>query len=206
VLDQSAGETVLSGPPARWRSVLPIAVTFLRVALVPVIAVLVLDGGTGTRWWAFGVFVFAALTDTVDGWAARRWQGVTAFGAFADPLADKLLIVGTLLALTVVDAVSVWVVGVIAAREVAVTALRVLVVRRAGVVVSASIWGKLKTVAQLIAVGAIILPILTGVLVDGLLLVAVLLTIGSGLDYLRRAGPLLAAPVVQAPAEERAAA
>jgi CDP-diacylglycerol---glycerol-3-phosphate 3-phosphatidyltransferase len=208
VIEPSTDVAEDAGRPRRRRSWIPNSVTFVRVALVPPILLLLVLGTQlrAAQWWAFGVFVLAALTDTVDGWAARRWQGVTAFGAFADPLADKLLIVGTLLALTVVDAVPLWVVGVIAAREVAVTALRVLVVRRAGVVVSASIWGKLKTVAQIIAVGAIILPILTGVLVDGLLLAAVLLTIGSGLDYLRRAGPLLTAPIVQVQAEERAAA
>jgi CDP-diacylglycerol--glycerol-3-phosphate 3-phosphatidyltransferase len=194
--------------PRRQRPWIPNTVTFVRAALVPPILLLLVLGTQirSAQWWAFGVFVFAALTDTFDGWAARRWQGVTAFGAFADPLADKLLIVGTLLALTVVDAVSMWVVGVIAAREIGVTLLRLLVVRRTGIVVSASIWGKVKTVSQIIAVGAVILPILTGLIVDAMLAVAVLLTLGSGLDYLRRAVPLLVGPVASASDIERVAA
>jgi CDP-diacylglycerol--glycerol-3-phosphate 3-phosphatidyltransferase len=178
---------------ARWRRWLPNAVTFLRAALVPVILLLLARGGDSeaAAWAAFAIFVFAALTDTIDGWVARRFGGTTAFGAFADPLADKLLIVGTLVVLAAFDRVSWWIVIVVTAREIAVTLLRVVAVRRKGVVVSASTWGKVKTVAQIIAVGAVLLPIVDGVLVLVLLGAAVLLTVGSGLDYLVKVGALL---------------
>jgi CDP-diacylglycerol--glycerol-3-phosphate 3-phosphatidyltransferase len=184
-----------AGPRPRrsWRPWVPNAVTFLRAALVPLILVLLAVGDelATARWWAFGIFVAAALTDTFDGWVARRIEGVTAFGAMADPLADKLLVVGTLASLALFAEVPWWIVAVIAGREAVVTALRVLVVRRAGVVVPATVWGKVKTVAQIVAIAAVILPLVDGALVGSLLAVAVLLTIGSGLDYLWRARTLV---------------
>lgn len=178
---------------ATWRSTVPNAVTFLRAALVPIVLVLLAVGDElpAARWWAFGVFVGAALTDTFDGWVARRIQGVSAFGALADPLADKLLVVGTLASLALFAEVPWWVVLVISGRELIVTLLRVLVVRRAGVVVPATVWGKVKTVAQIVAIAAIILPVVGGVLVQLLLAAALLLTVGSGLDYLWRARALV---------------
>jgi CDP-diacylglycerol--glycerol-3-phosphate 3-phosphatidyltransferase len=168
-------------------------VTFLRAALVPLILVLLAVGDelTAARWWAFAVFVGAALTDTFDGWVARRIEGVSAFGAMADPLADKLLVVGTLASLALFSEIPWWIVLVIAGREAVVTGLRVLVVRRAGVVVPATLWGKVKTVAQIVAIAAIILPIVGGALVDVLLAVAIALTVGSGIDYLWRARTLV---------------
>jgi len=179
---------VMRGPS--W---IPNAVTFLRAALVPLILALLAVGDelTAARWWAFAVFVFAALTDTVDGWVARRLRGVSAFGAFADPVADKLLIVGTLAALALFGELPWWVFSVIAGREALVTLLRVLVVRRSGVVVPATVWGKLKTIVQIVAVAAVILPITGGLLVDGLIGIAIVLTVGSGLDYLWRARTLI---------------
>ena len=176
-----------------WRPWIPNAVTFLRAALVPLILVLLAVGDelTVARWWAFGVFVGAALTDTFDGWVARRIEGVSAFGAMADPLADKLLVVGTLASLALFAEIPWWIVLVIAGREAIVTALRILVVRRAGVVVPATLWGKVKTVAQIVAIAAIILPLVDGALVSGLLAIAIALTVGSGIDYLWRARTLV---------------
>ncbi len=182
-----------SNVAANGSSWIPNAVTFLRAALVPFILVLLAVGDelTAARWWAFAVFVFAALTDTFDGWVARRLGGVTAFGAFADPVADKLLIVGTLAALALFGELPWWVFGVIAGREALVTLMRAVVVRRSGVVVPATVWGKVKTVMQIVAVAAVILPIAGGVLVEGLIVLAIGLTVGSGLDYLWRARTLI---------------
>lgn len=182
--------------PVRRRPWIANGVTFLRAFLVPPILVLlaISDEVAAARWAAFAVFVVAALTDTLDGWAARRWQGVTRFGAFADPVADKLLIVGTLVSLAIVGELGWWVVGLIAAREVLVTLLRLYAVQRTGVVVSASVWGKVKTVAQIVAVGAVILPLVGGLLVELLLIAAVLLTVGSGADYFVKVARLLSAP------------
>jgi CDP-diacylglycerol--glycerol-3-phosphate 3-phosphatidyltransferase len=190
VSEEAAVVDVAPGPQpqVRRRPWIANGVTFLRAVLVPPILVLlaVSDEVTGARWAAFAVFVVAALTDTLDGWAARRWQGVTPFGAFADPVADKLLIVGTLVSLAFVGELGWWVVMLISARELLVTLLRLYAVRRTGVVVSASMWGKVKTVAQIVAVGAVILPLVDGLLVDVLLVAAVVLTVGSGADYVRK--------------------
>lgn len=181
--------------PVRRRPWIANGVTFLRAFLVPPILVLlaISDEVAAARWAAFVVFVIAALTDTLDGWAARRWQGVTRFGAFADPVADKLLIVGTLVSLAIVGELGWWIVGLIAAREVLVTLLRLYAVQRTGVVVSASMWGKVKTVAQIVAVGAVILPLVAGPFVELLLIAAVLLTVGSGADYFVKVARLLTA-------------
>jgi CDP-diacylglycerol--glycerol-3-phosphate 3-phosphatidyltransferase len=111
---------------------------------------------------------------------------VTAFGAFADPLADKLLVVGVLASLALFGEIPWWLVGIVFGRETIVTMLRLVLVRRAGVVVPATLWGKLKTVTQMVAAGAVILPPLTGRLVDALLALTVVMTVGSGLDYLWR--------------------
>jgi CDP-diacylglycerol---glycerol-3-phosphate 3-phosphatidyltransferase len=184
-----------------WFNV-PNALTFLRALLVPVILwLLAIDSGVGpfagrdtggdaARWWAFGIFVFAALTDSIDGWVARRWHGVTRWGQLADPIADKLLIIGSLASLALVGELPWWAVTVIVAREAAVTLLRVRLVRRMDLVMPASGWGKAKTVSQVIAVAAYLLPGVDPSVADSLLYVAVLLTIWSGIEYAFRAGRL----------------
>jgi CDP-diacylglycerol---glycerol-3-phosphate 3-phosphatidyltransferase len=177
-----------------WINV-PNLLTFLRALLVPVILwLLVIDGnGTGgdaARWWAFGIFVFAALTDSVDGWVARRWHGVTRWGQLADPIADKLLIIGSLASLALVGRLPWWAVNVIVVREVAVTLLRVRLVSRLDLVMAASNWGKAKTVSQVAAVAAYLLPGVGSTLRLALLNVAVLLTVWSGIEYAFRAGRL----------------
>lgn len=170
---------------------LPNALTFLRALLVPVIFLLLAVETEVARWWAFGIFVFAALTDTVDGWVARRWHGVTRWGQFADPIADKLLVIGTLGALAWLATLPWWAVVVIAVREAAVTVLRLKLIQGIDVVMPASPWGKSKTLSQLVAVAIYLVP---GVHPDvrlGLLYLAVVLTVISGLDYAFRAGRLL---------------
>ncbi len=172
-----------------WFNV-PNLLTFLRAALVPVILVLLVQDGTDARWWAFGIFLFAAATDSVDGWVARRWHGVTTWGQLADPIADKLLIIGSLASLAYVGDLPVWAVIVIVAREAAVTVLRVRLVQRIDQVMPASAWGKAKTTSQVLAVAAFLLPGMPEVVALVLLYLAVLLTIWSGFEYAFRAGRL----------------
>ena len=105
-----------------WLNV-PNALTFLRALLVPVILVLLFQRDDESRWWAFGIFVFAAATDSIDGWVARRWHGVTRWGQLADPIADKMLIVGALASLAAVGEIPWWAVVVIVAREVGIPAV-----------------------------------------------------------------------------------
>lgn len=161
------------------------ALTLLRILLVPVIAwLLTLDGDTA-RWWAFGIFVFAAVTDSIDGWLARRLLGVTRWGQLADPAADKALIIGSLAVLAYVGELPWWAVVIIVVREAGVTLQRVLLVRR-GVVMPAGLSGKAKTVSQVLAVTLYLLPPASGAVAEAALWIAVVLTVGSGLDYALR--------------------
>lgn len=166
--------------------------TLLRVALVPVIAWLLALDGTTARWWAFGIFIFAALTDSIDGWVARRLVGVTRWGQIADPLADKALVIGSLAVLAWQQELPWWAVLVIVAREAAVTLQRLWLLRR-DVVMPASPFGKLKTVSQIIAVTAFLLPAVDVGVAEAVLWVAVVLTVASGLDYAWRGRRLLRA-------------
>lgn len=163
------------------------AFTMLRVALVPVIAVFVFSDGGVARWWAFAIFVFAALTDSIDGWVARKLIGVTRWGQLADPIADKALIIGSLAVLAINGELPWLAVVVIILREVAVTALRVVLVRR-GVVMPAGRFGKAKTVSQVVAVTLYLLPLWPPALAYWALVLAVTLTIASGIDYALRGG------------------
>ena len=194
----SLGELRAEEP--HWLNV-PNLITFLRALLVPVILwLLAIDRGVGpgagsisgeaARWWAFGIFVFAAATDSVDGWVARRWHGVTRWGQLADPIADKLLIIGSLASLAVVGRLPWWAVNVIVVREVGVTLLRLRLVRRLDLVMAASHWGKAKTVSQVVAVAVFLLPGVPPTLRSWMLHVAVLLTVWSGIEYAFRAGRL----------------
>ncbi|MEX0868563.1 MAG: CDP-diacylglycerol--glycerol-3-phosphate 3-phosphatidyltransferase [Nitriliruptoraceae bacterium] len=184
------GESAGRRPTPQWRR-LPNLLTFLRVALVPVILwLLTIDDAGTARLWAFGVFIFAAATDSIDGWVARRYNGITTWGQLADPIADKILIIGSLASLAITGDLPWWAVVVIVARELAVTGLRVRMVQRLGLVMPASNWGKAKTVAQMIAIGAYLAPGIADVIAARLLDLAVVLTVWSGVDYAFRAGRL----------------
>ncbi len=189
LVNASAGRGVAGADEPHWFNI-PNLLTFLRAALVPVILLLLTMDESSARWWAFGIFLFAAATDSVDGWVARRWHGETTWGQLADPIADKLLIIGSLASLAYVGELPVWAVIVIVAREIAVTGLRVFLVRRMKLVMPASAWGKAKTVSQVVAVAAFLLPGMPELVALLLLYVAVLLTIWSGLEYAFRSGRL----------------
>ena len=169
---------------------LPNTLTALRLAVVPVLAVLLLrDGGESVagRWWAAALFVAAIATDWYDGMIARRTGTVTEFGKLADPIADKALTGMALVGLSILGLLPWWVTVVILARELAVTLLRVWVLRHG--VIPASRGGKWKTVAQSVAITLYLLP-LTGVMASvrwWVMALAVLLTVGTGIDYVHRA-------------------
>ena len=171
----------------------PNGLTVLRLLLVPVFAWLLLrDGGddSTSRLWAAGVFVIASATDLVDGELARRQGQVTTFGKVADPIADKALTGTALVSLSSLGELPWWVTVVILAREIGVTLLRFWVIRNG--VIPASRGGKAKTVAQMVAILMYLLP-LTGWLVtvrEVVMGLAVLLTIGTGIDYVARARAL----------------
>lgn len=178
-------------PPQSVRLVnLPNALTVLRLAVVPVFAVLLLqDDGLSDagRYWATLVFGLAIITDRYDGLIARRTGQVTEFGKLADPIADKALTGTALICLSVLALLPWWVTVVILVREVGVTLLRFWVIRHG--VIAASRGGKVKTVVQALAIALYILP-LTGALATArwwVMAAAVLLTVLSGLDYVYRA-------------------
>lgn len=166
-------------------------VTGARVALVPlvVLAVLADDGGGGWRWVAALLFGLAAATDRLDGYLARRLDQVTDWGKMVDPIADKLLIGSTLVTLSWIGELPWWVTIVIGVRELGITAMRFAVLRY--VVMPASRGGKLKTVLQSVGLGLFLLPLdalpgLVRVVAWAVLLAAVLVTVVTGVDYLRR--------------------
>jgi CDP-diacylglycerol---glycerol-3-phosphate 3-phosphatidyltransferase len=168
---------------------LPNALTVLRLAVVPLFAVLLLQDGPDDagRYWATVVFIAAIITDRYDGLIARRRGQVTEFGKLADPIADKALTGTALIGLSILELLPWWVTVVILVREVGVTLLRFWVIRHG--VIAASRGGKVKTVAQALAIGLYILP-LTGVLASArwwVMAAAVLLTVVTGLDYVYRA-------------------
>lgn len=163
------------------------AFTFLRVALVPVFAWLLVVREPSAPLVAAIVFAVAAATDGADGWVARRLHLVSGFGQFLDPLADKLLVGVALVALASDRRMPWWAVGVILGREIAVSAWRVGLARR-GRSMPASRLGKLKTGSQILSV--ILLTALSPghVVALSILYVAVALTVLSAYDYLTNAG------------------
>jgi CDP-diacylglycerol--glycerol-3-phosphate 3-phosphatidyltransferase len=198
-------------PPQSARLVnLPNALTVLRLAVVPVFAVLLLsDGGMddGRRVWATVFFGAAIITDRYDGLIARRTGQVTEFGKLADPIADKALTGTALIGLSVLALLPWWVTLAILVREVGVTLLRFWVIRHG--VIAASRGGKAKTVVQALAIGLYILP-LTGLLASArwwVMAAALLLTLVTGVDYVWRALTLrrTSARAVRAAAARRAA-
>jgi CDP-diacylglycerol---glycerol-3-phosphate 3-phosphatidyltransferase len=173
-------------------------ITLLRIALVPVLVGLLAAGGRlhDAEVFAALVFLVASFTDFVDGYLARRWQQVTALGNFLDTTADKLLVAGALLGLLAIGRVNVWVAFVVIAREVVVLGLRA-VAAAAAVVVSASIWGKLKFNVQVVGITlAILRPrVRLGALwLDEWAMLAVaVVSAASALDYFARFGDLVRA-------------
>lgn len=171
------------------------ALTLLRLLLVPVFGFFLLrDAGPADRWTAFTVFVVASITDRVDGELARRRGLVTDVGAVADPIADKALIGTALIGLSALGELSWAVTLIILAREIGVTLLRLWVIRRG--VIPASRGGKLKTVLQTIAIALYVLD-LSGwpaTLAAAIMAVAVVVTVVTGLDYVRRALALRRTP------------
>ncbi|MFE0459750.1 CDP-diacylglycerol--glycerol-3-phosphate 3-phosphatidyltransferase [Kitasatospora sp. NPDC058965] len=174
--------------PSVWN--LANMLTMLRLALVPVfVALLFADGGHNPKWRAvaWAAFAIAMITDLFDGEIARRRGLVTDFGKIADPIADKAIMGAALIGLSVLGDLPWWITVVILARELGITLLRFWVIRYS--VIPASRGGKLKTLTQGIAVGMYVLP-LTGWLATGravLMGLAVLLTLGTGADYVRQA-------------------
>ena len=173
----------------------PDQLTLARALAVPVVVVLFAWNFPNHDYWATAVFVVAMATDQVDGWLARRWNQTSAFGSLLDPIADKVLVMSALVMLIAEGVAPGWMVAAIVAREFLVSGLRLAAIER-GSVIAARDLGKLKTWAQAIAVavgGMAAAGAWSSNVAWWALLVAVLLTWISGLDYARVAPRLLRA-------------
>jgi CDP-diacylglycerol---glycerol-3-phosphate 3-phosphatidyltransferase len=179
-------------PPSPWN--IANALTVLRIALVPLFAVLLLhDGGHSADWrlasWV--TFTAAVVTDRIDGDIARRRGLVTDFGKVADPIADKALIGTALVLLSVLGELPWWVTVLVLVRELGITLLRFVVIRHG--IMPASHGGKIKTVLQATAIGLYLLPLATWfgswatTLAWWVMLAAVAVTVVTGLDYVVQA-------------------
>ncbi|MCK9539536.1 CDP-diacylglycerol--glycerol-3-phosphate 3-phosphatidyltransferase [Dokdonella sp.] len=178
---------------------LPTALTLFRIALLPVMVVVFYAGFRGANVAAAAIFILAATTDWLDGWIARRFDMMSAFGAFLDPVADKLMVAVTLFLLVQNNPTPLMAVtsAVIVGREISISALREWMAeigQRATVRVA--VIGKVKTAVQMGAIVVLLyqheVPDLRAYFVgEILLMVAAILTIGSGLQYLWAALPYL---------------
>ena len=164
---------------------LPNKLTMFRVILIPFFIVFLLASLTPyDKWIALVIFIIASLTDLLDGKIARKYNLVTNFGKFMDPLADKLLVCSALICLIELDKIPSWMVIVIIAREFIISGFR-LVASDNGVVIAASYWGKFKTTFQMVAVCLLIADIAALTVVTQIILwITVVLTVVSLTDYL----------------------
>ncbi len=155
-------------------------ITLLRIALIPVFLLLAYAGRTIP---ALLVFIIASLSDMADGYVARHYNQITNFGKFMDPLADKLLVCSALICLIELHKIPAWVVLVIIAREFIVSGFRLVAVDQ-GVVIAASMWGKIKTTVQMIMIILMLadLPQLA-IITQIAMWAALVLTVVSLIDY-----------------------
>lgn len=169
---------------------LPNAITIVRILMAPVFLwMLLADGGSdgALRWWAAVIFIVAIATDGIDGYLARKYEIVTDLGKLLDPIADKVLTGFAFIGLSILGELPWWITIVVLIREIGITIYRFIVV--SDHVLAAAWMGKLKTVAQAVALSLALLPLWTLVgewifWVNGVAMtIAVILTIASGIDY-----------------------
>ena len=169
---------------------LPNKLTVLRIIMVPFFVFFMLTdvGGTANKWIALVLFCVASLTDLLDGKIARKYNLVTNFGKFMDPLADKLLVCSAMICMIDSGQLTAWFVIIIIAREFIISGFR-LVASDNGIVIAASYWGKFKTTSQMIMVVLLILNIdhpVFRMLTQIFVWIAMILTLVSLIDYLMK--------------------
>ena len=171
-------------------------ITMLRVALIPVFVVLMLLRFPGSNLVALGIFILASISDSVDGYIARKYSQVTTFGKFMDPLADKLLVTSAILIFVEWGQIPSWAAFLIIAREFAVTALRLVAVD-SGIVIAAGISGKVKTAVTMVCLCVMMtslhaMVLFSGFTVDNLCVaLMVITTLWSGFRYFQNHAGLL---------------
>ena len=182
--------------------------TIFRIILVPImvaIPFLPITGeflGVPFTWIIVDlIFILASITDKLDGYIARSRNQITTFGKFADPLADKILVLAAMMMLIEAGRLPAWIPVIVIAREFIVSGYRLIAVEKGGKVIAASIWGKLKTVTQMIAIGAALIDVnsfgaifsgnLSGIsfalnlITTVMMLISTVATVFSGWDYLK---------------------
>jgi len=182
--------------------------TIFRIILVPILVVVPFFNIGGdflnvpvSMWIMNLIFIVASITDKLDGYIARSRNQITTFGKFLDPIADKILVLAAMLILVEMNKLPAWIPVVVLFREFLVSGYRLIAVEKGGKVIAASVWGKLKTVTQMIAIilafidtsyyGAFLNAGLTGfkyvlnLLTTGMMTISVIATIFSGYDYIR---------------------
>ena len=169
---------------------IPNALTVGRILVIPIfILLLTVWKDALSHYLAAIIFALASVTDYLDGYLARKWQVVTNFGKFADPMADKILVMTAFIMLVELGFAPAWVVAIIICRELAVTGLRLLLVENGGTVLAAAMPGKIKTFSQMFAI--IFLLLHWNLLGQITLYIALFFTLYSGYDYFKGASYLL---------------
>lgn len=178
---------------------IPTALTLFRIALIPVMVLVFYAPIDEARFWAALIFAIGALTDWLDGWIARRWNLVSAFGAFLDPVADKLAVAAALF-IVVQAHPTPWLAllsAIIVGREITISALREWMAGIGARGLVAVAWvGKIKTIVQMVAIIALLLggslsPLPAQLIGEWLLAIAAALTLWSGFAYVVAAWPSL---------------
>lgn len=167
---------------------LPNKLTVLRmIMIVPFVFFMLTNmAGDMSKWIALALFVIASLTDLLDGKIARKYNLVTNFGKFMDPLADKLLVCAAMICLVEMGKIPSWVVIIIISREFIISGFR-LIASDNGVVIAASYWGKFKTVFQMVMIILMIADItVLHVVTQVIMWIALILTVVSLADYLKK--------------------
>lgn len=193
---------------------LPNKLTIFRILLVPIMVIIPffnIQGewlGIPIAYWLINIiFIVASITDTFDGKIARARGQVTTFGKFLDPLADKILVLAAMVMLVELHKIPAWIPIIVLAREFIVSGYRLVAVQKSGEVIAASIWGKIKTTTQMIAIpltffdmnafGAFINGNITGfwlvfnIITSLIMFVSVIATVFSGWDYVKNGKDLL---------------
>lgn len=168
---------------------LPNKLTILRVIMIPFFVFFLLSGvgGSASKWIALVIFAAASITDTLDGYIARRDNLITDFGKFMDPLADKLLVCSAMICMIPLGKLQAWFVIVIIAREFIISGFR-LVAADNDIVIAASYWGKFKTVSQMFMLILLIADLggAFNMVAQVLIWVSLVLTIVSLIDYIAK--------------------
>ena len=163
----------------------PNRLSILRVLCIPFLIYLLMSEASWCRWASVAVFAFASFTDFLDGYLARKYRWITVFGKFIDPVADKLLVLSTLILLSWLHLFPAWIVVLILARDLSVDGLRMIAVSN-GKVIAAGPLGKIKTASQMIMILFLLVlrvPLFSNPVGIVLGVWVCLITLWSGLDY-----------------------